>query len=525
MTTTRLNTQEPVLRLRHELVKCPPPSKFPATDALPAFIQAIDINDLLKGAVCEGLSMVPTAGAILSKALGILWPDTANPTLKWTDIEAGVKSLAQGLIEEHDAKDLKLRTEGLMNLLQTYRDTSYGTDQKKAFLNSLLSWFDTNKAWYCKNEEPWLTMQCFVQMATMHLSVLREQAFYWDKVYGSADPHVDAEKHKQKLRNAIAEYTSRIDKIRARCTEWRMSKVSRTDWASQGHNAFNQYKTCKVNDSFSGFDQEYSDNDETYHQAERDFQNLRDYVDITYRGQLENYLSLSLIWPNFAAEQHANLATIGRTVFMESGIAGSGAAMMQHFNDREFHEQHGPITRIDIHAWDGVDGIEVWYGGQSSGLRGKKGGSVRTIELGPGHSIDRVVAHVGKVVDAIAFRGNFTGYWAGAGGNGGGFLVEDPNFIIAGIKDPQQGDPNQPTIPSRLPGGNDLDNLLDELTNINIDFGLRLAYIHGWATGDAETRPQDRGFLQQLGVVFSRKEVLISPLDDAAARALLEQTG
>ena len=222
--------------LRQAYVTCPSPPDFPKSDPLPAFVEAIDVNNSLKGVVCAGLSLVPEAGAILSGALKTLWPDTSKPTLKWDDIKEGVKTIAQGLIQEHDAQDLRNRTEGLMKLLHKYKETSYGTKQKEDFLDDLLSWFNANQPWYLNNEEPWLTMQLFVQMATMHLTILREQAFYWNKVYGPEDKHVDAEKHKKELNDAIADYTNHTDKIRSKCMEWRMSKISRTQWQREGHN-------------------------------------------------------------------------------------------------------------------------------------------------------------------------------------------------------------------------------------------------------------------------------------------------
>lgn len=224
--------------LRKELVVCPPPPDWPKTEPLPAFVEAIDLNNTLKAISAASLALVPEAGGILSVVLKVLWPDTEKPTLKWDQIKEGVKTIAQGLITEHEANDLRNRTEGLMNQMQKYARTSYDSPQKGDFFDDIISWFNANRSWYLNDEAPWLTLQLFMQMATVHLMVLREQAYNFEKIFGASSNHghVDAAAHRQELKDALAVYLAQIDKIRQKCLEWRRSKISKTKWEKDGNN-------------------------------------------------------------------------------------------------------------------------------------------------------------------------------------------------------------------------------------------------------------------------------------------------
>lgn len=233
-----------------------------------------------------------------------------------------------------------------------------------------------------------------------------------------------------------------------------------------------------MTDGFTGFHREYNSNTQYYY-PERDYGNLLDYVDIAYRDEIEWYLSLSLCWPNLAVENKHDWVAYTQTPYMDTRIAGHGAYPMSHFNDREFFLQHGPITKVEIHAWDGVDGIEVWYGGQSSGLRGKRGGTVRTLDVGPGENIVCVSGHIGTVVDTIKFQVN-KGKKIGGGGNRAGYPTADDTFRL----------------------GSDTDGPLD--------WDLKLAYLYGWYTGDQNTF-EGRGWVQQLGAVMVGKQNLMDP--------------
>jgi len=76
---------------------------------------------------------------------------------------------------------------------------------------------------------------------------------------------------------------------------------------------------------------------------------------------------------------------------------------MQHFNDREFAEKHGPIRKIVLRAGDIIDGFEIWYGNESSGYRGGKGGIDRVLEVLPHESIAAVFGYMGQYLVTMRF--------------------------------------------------------------------------------------------------------------------------
>lgn len=88
-------------------------------------------------------------------------------------------------------------------------------------------------------------------------------------------------------------------------------------------------------------------------------------ADAIHQQQIKDLLAPSLQWPQFINDNGGHYDPISRNVAcnttetMGVGIVSS----MEHFNNRGFAEQHGPITKVVVWAWDRMDGFEIWYGG------------------------------------------------------------------------------------------------------------------------------------------------------------------
>jgi hypothetical protein len=388
----------------------PMPAEDPAPFPTSAFLNSLSINNLLKSAVSGVVGLIPEVGGVLSKVVGTLWPDEKPKTLQWDEIREGMKTIAQGLIDEDRAKKLHADISKLLEHLKTYDQTSFDIEMKGAVFTTILSWFEDHKSDFIENATPWKNIQDFVQLGTLHLAFLHHQLHEWDRIW-PRDKGKDTSVHKKSLDETCNLYVAAAKMIREKCIEWRFQQIQITAWENDGMRnlVYGQDKKRTVRDNFrdppiiheirsSAADDSGRIMGETV--SRKYHQNFCDHVDIVYRQQVDDILSPALLWPLFK-ETPGTSHTITREVTWTTDIMGSGMSRgMTHFNDKAFAEQNGAISRIELHGHDRVDGIEVWYGGVSSGLRGCKERS--------GHS---VVLDIDTTKEAIVeFSGN-VGQW------------------------------------------------------------------------------------------------------------------
>ncbi|KAK4671775.1 hypothetical protein QC764_608610 [Podospora pseudoanserina] len=428
----------------------------------------VDINKLLKTAVSSSLKAVPAVGSLLGSVVSALWPEKSQPTLQWDRIEKDVRRVVEGLLDKDKANTLRQKIDSLHDLIDGYNKTAYGGRQKGEKLTFLLGWFTVTRREFTENGTPWLTLQYFVPLATLHLTLLREQLLRWDKLY--PDDTMDEVRLRRELQDAITIYTTAAEQIRDKCLKWRMderiivTEDEAYDWCLVGR----QWRKF-VRDLETQFSQTISWGPEIgpsrgyriEEEVNRYVQDLRDTAGAVYRQQIDDILAPSLQWPQFdkvgTYDPVRRVIMAGTTGPMCAGISSG----MWHFNDREFAREHGPITKVVVHAWDRVDGFEVWYGGVSSGLRGRRGGSQRELEVGD----SGVNCHAGQWLDSVSF------------------------FVS----------PNK-----HINGGNGTDNFrigFAEDCPSNETDTLRLDYVYGWSNSGS-------GFIEGFGAVFCRVEIM-----------------
>ncbi|KAI8943989.1 hypothetical protein F4801DRAFT_595287 [Xylaria longipes] len=380
------------------------------------WLDTLDYNAIFKALVSEGLDFVPEVGAVLSGLVGFLWPDKDKPQLRWDQISKGVEKIVADLIAKDKVKQLAQKSESLYELIRKYDEVPYGIVQKGQKFNFILDWFTVIKREYLDNETPWETLQYFVPMATLHLTFVRQQYFLWDKIYPD-NPGAEKEAHRKELEQTIQQYSAAAKKIKARCLEWRLEeRIYKTPWRDDGAGPGGHARSRSVGDKERDYEWEVKLNwDNGYGgdlgfspdiMIERIYQDLRDYADAVYRQQIDDLLAPSLLWDQFGVDNAGKYQPVSRDVMtVTTDTMGKGySGDMVHFNDREFAEKNGPITKIVLNAWDTVDGFEIWYGGKSSGHRGGHGGSERVLEVGEGESIVYVSGRMGDYTDSLRFR-------------------------------------------------------------------------------------------------------------------------
>ncbi|KAI0112276.1 hypothetical protein GGR51DRAFT_61916 [Nemania sp. FL0031] len=459
-------------------VVVPTRSGFPAHQLTPAeWLDTLDYNGIFKALVSKGLGLVPEVGGILSGLVGFLWPDKDKPQLRWDQISKGVEKIVLGLIAQDKVKELARKTESLYELIRKYDEVPYGIDQKGQKFNFILDWFTLTKRDYLDNETPWETLQYFVPMATLHLTFVRQQYFLWDKIYPN-NPGAEKEAHRKELEQTIQQYTAAAKKIKDKCLEWRLDdRIYMTPWHDDGRSPAGHAKSRSVGDKERKYKWDIKLNwDNGYGgdlrydpdlMSKRIYTDLRDYADAVYRQQIDDLLAPSLLWDQFGVDNAGKYKPVSRDVMtVTTDTMGRGyAGNMVHFNDREFAEKNGPITKIVINAWDTVDGFEIWYGGKSSGHRGGYGGSKRVLEVGEGESVVYVSGHMGDYMDSLRFWVSSDKKIAGGAMGGPGDPRTGDNFHIGHVENGPSNDPDT----------------------------FRLKYVYGWYGSD---------HIQEFGATF-----------------------
>ena len=136
-------------------------------------------------------------------------------------------------------------------------------------------------------------------------------------------------------------------------------------------------------------------------------------VQFAYGADLDLLLSPAYLW------RYMDPANPGqpdsKPVYVTSGPFGS-SGRESGFDD---NPDGKPITRIVVYAGSRVDGLEVFYGGRSGGLHGKRGGDTHALDLAPGETIVSASGRGGDGMDALYFKTS-GGREVGGGGGGGG---------------------------------------------------------------------------------------------------------
>lgn len=120
--------------------------------------------------------------------------------------------VVRGLLNNDKADALWRRIDSFHDLINQYNNTEYGIRQKGERFTYILSHFTVIRREFTENDTPWLTLQYFAPLATLHLGFLREQLLHWDEIYPGESANRD--RLQRELDDAITAYTTTANKIR-----------------------------------------------------------------------------------------------------------------------------------------------------------------------------------------------------------------------------------------------------------------------------------------------------------------------
>jgi hypothetical protein len=328
------------------------------------------LNKALKGIALVGIGKIPVFGDLLAGIAAALWPDGSNSGPTWEDIENRIKTLCKELIDENNAKKMRDQTQGLYNVMKLYRETTQ-RPQKGQYFTTLIGLLASSEPIYFNNEAPWTNLAYFVSAGTLHLTMLREQHLFFKDIYGEDD--ADAAVHKTHLEQKVWAYEAAREKAIKECLEWRKKRITST-WIKRDEGYYKNNEVVlsdpdrNISERFS-WSQVTPGPEAAYRVALRQ---LEMYVTTSYHAGLEKVVEASYSWPLFApSTREKNIEQMFKPTMIYPGWIGTGYRTWYKdqtkffWDNREFAAQHGLITKIVTHHGDRIDGMEIWYGGQS----------------------------------------------------------------------------------------------------------------------------------------------------------------
>ncbi|KAF5637699.1 hypothetical protein F52700_4401 [Fusarium sp. NRRL 52700] len=418
----------------------------------PNLLAGIDVGKLIISGIVQGLSTIE-GGWLITGIAGLIWPDLFDETpAAMRALEEGLKDFARDLIDQKSIETLRKKTRGLVDAYRQYDALSPGED-KAEWLNALLVWFATNREFYCDTDSPAKTLPYFVTMATMHLAVLRDRCYRYREITKREPNQHDLGGFKAGLEKAIAECSQMASVIRRDCMKWRLSQVQDGEEWTSVKSFGDSATTTKLS------------------------RNLIRWVTVEYQRQLDEVLAPTYHWDNFRYGTPEECKLVKRNVSILGGPWGDGSSTnMECWDDAEQYAKFGRITRIDLYSGNDVEGLEVWYGGHSSGLRGSASGTRHVLEIAPNESI-------------VYFSGTAHLYVQGLK-----FFVRSDKNIGGGVNSENGGSPSDKDTFHM--GHKDEGGHPDGL-------GCRLDYLYGVHNHRGGT---GRGAIEQIGAVFHYTE-------------------
>jgi hypothetical protein len=144
-----------------------------------------DVLHAFRLGVLKGISLIPYAGGPISTVSEFFWKDPKN--VYWNAVKDEVQALCRNLIDQNNVKQLEMRLKGFKENVKEYNEMNMGTKGNK--LEYLLSECTEMEPFFYDEDNPTKNFSTFVQWATIRLSLLRDQRFFYKKLAGVEDPN------------------------------------------------------------------------------------------------------------------------------------------------------------------------------------------------------------------------------------------------------------------------------------------------------------------------------------------------
>lgn len=386
---------------------------------------SINVNNIARTVVKFGLGKVPSVGPALSGIVGFVWPkDKPKPEDLIRESEERMKKWVRGRIQDYDRATLASSLAGVRANLQEYLD-AVSRDKRKRSLDEVVTTCNNAQPHFLKSDYTPGTIAILVDVATIHISALRERVVKAQELY-VGDELKDVPGYQKRLTEAIKQYRDFVVNVAFPAElKWRSSPEvlevhnGELDVLSRGGALVRDWSTREVH----AWDQNGMDN-----RARFDYRPLfnlhKAKVANSYEVELRrNAVDAAELWPLLDPTQ-ATLRPIplDRVVWVGplEGLSRKGANEHDYKSGDAIDSGVGEIEEIIVRSADRVDAIQVKRKNGTGPMVGNpNGGEPRTVRVPAGAHIRQVDTWWDHDLFAIQFYFS-NGESAGPIGNRGG---------------------------------------------------------------------------------------------------------
>jgi hypothetical protein len=350
------------------------------------------VNDLSRKAILAAVGKIPTVGEGLAAAVGMIWPEK-KPSVE--DLvkasEERMKAWVHGVVDEYDRALLKSKVGSLRRNLKEYMDADEQTE-RQAWLDTCLGQFNDAKELFLGRKYTPGAIGLASDLATMHLALLRERVVKSAEIFGTKK--VSVEKHKQALKDAIAEYQRFIrDAAIPGELKWRESMMEieeypqdalgRASTVIRDHVAREVHSFAKGLGARGG-----GDHTVLVHYYKEQAIN-------SYRTALQSNVGdpamlWSLLDPDQANKLPIPLDREPVWVGPSTGLTAKGNNEHGARSDR-WEDRPGRIAKVHVREWNEIDFLKFYYDGhEGNGVGNTGGGAAHDVDVPAGKFISRV---------------------------------------------------------------------------------------------------------------------------------------
>ncbi|MGV3603039.1 MAG: RICIN domain-containing protein [Dyadobacter fermentans] len=362
-----------------------------------------EVNELIRTGALGLIGLIPDGGGALKFLVGLFWTEHNKLADLWDQMKSYVDVRVRELLKEAQLKQLREMLAGQLKVLNEIKNSPglKGTKLEDVILKIVEK--EPHFLEQSKEVLPYMVGLGTIMITLRHMMV----ANYRD-LFGKDPDQETLDSNKAKLRSSIKEYSDAVNKSKVELLEWRMSHIKERNDDQQAGVGW----TSTVRDTYDGWSMEWhiyenGNGDEDYKvRAQNAVQQRRNQIRTQYECELNEFLRAAKFWPYFDP---------GSATYRETVIKKEVGSFGGPYSHNPFTGVDGqPITKIIAHSNNAstLCGLEVFYDGRSSGLKGARGTNSSSIVLEEGEYITSVYGYLRNIIEGVWFitqKGNTVG--------------------------------------------------------------------------------------------------------------------
>lgn len=372
----------------------------PNAQSIAMAIEAEGVNQTIEALIAGLVGTTPVVGSAIAGIINAFWPQPSEQEAVWDALQVYMQALVAELLNAELINGMKDALQVLYTDLVAYQAVPYGDPDKGLKFNTLIQNVTRDREHYIDDDNPQDTLTYMVSLGTIALLVFREQALFYEDIYGA--PPSNPQLYVDEFLGNLEDYTETLRTATDNALAWREQQIS-LEPASGGYvvvDAKTGYRSPTYNSSTSGQDAQAA---------------YTEYVMFEFSRQIEATVHPATLWSCLTPGSTDTVTE--ETVRVQSLLVsqrGDGTA----FSD----DPSAPVTGVLLRSGTLIDAIQMIYGAAPGPLHGANSGSPEQWNLDEGEGIVAVFGGAGLQLDQLMFRTD-KGREFGAGGSGGEFFA------------------------------------------------------------------------------------------------------